>query len=106
MSAPALRAKQMLSEKAWQALVVDYARVHGWLCIHVLHSRGMEPGWPDLCLLRAGEALFVELKREDGKVTAAQAYVLDLLESAGCEVAIWRPSDEERAFGRLSRRRS
>lgn len=100
----ALRAPHMLSEKAWQQLVVDFARIHGWWTHHHHDSRRSSEGWPDLVLLRDGEALFVELKREDGKVTPAQGYVLDLLESAGCEVGVWRPSDEERAFARLSRR--
>lgn len=101
----ALRAKHLLTEKQWQQLVVDFARMHQWWTHHEFDSRRSSEGWPDLVLLRDGEALFVELKREDGKVTAAQAYVLDLLESAGCEVAVWRPSDEAKAFARLSRRR-
>lgn len=106
MSAPALRAKHLLSEKAWQQLVIDCARVHGWWVHHHYDSRRSEAGWPDLVLLRDGEAIFVELKREDGKVAAAQAFVLDLLESAGCEAHVWRPSDEPAAFARLARRRS
>lgn len=105
MTAPALRAKHLLSEKAWQQLVVDYARMNGWWTHHEFDSRRSSEGWPDLVLLRDGEALFVECKREDGKVTPAQGYVLDLLESAGCEALVWRPSDEERAFARLARRR-
>jgi hypothetical protein len=105
MTVPALRAKQLLTEAQWQTIVIEVARLNGWWVHHHYDSRRSEPGWPDLVLLRDGEALFVELKREDGKVAAAQAYVLDLLESAGCEACVWRPSDEERAFARLSRRR-
>lgn len=101
----ATRAPYLLTEKAWQQLIVDFARVHGWWIHHHFDSRRSEPGWPDLVLLRNGEALFVECKREDGKLSAAQAYVLDLLEAAGCEAHVWRPSDEEGAFARLSRRR-
>lgn len=100
----ALRARALLSEKDWQALVVDAARLFGWTTFHVLHSRGMEAGWPDLCCLRDGEAIFVELKREDGKVTAAQGRTLELLESAGCEVHVWRPSNETAVLDRLRRR--
>lgn len=100
----ATRAPFLLSERDWQTLIVDYARLHGWEIFHVLNSRGMTAGWPDLVVLRAGEALFVELKREDGKVTGAQARVLELLESAGCECHVWRPSDEAVAFARLGRR--
>lgn len=105
MSSPALRAKELLSEQQWQAIVIEVARLNGWWVHHHHDSRRSEPGFPDLMLLRSGEALFVELKREGGKVTAAQAYVLDLLESAGIEACVWRPSDEDRAFARLSRRR-
>lgn len=105
MSAAALRAKHLLSEKQWQSLIVQHAALHGWWSHHHHDSRRSEPGWPDLVLLRDGEALFIEVKKEDGKVTPEQGFVLDLLESAGCEVGVWRPSDEERAFARLSRRR-
>lgn len=101
----ATRAAFLMSEKSWQQLIVDYARLHGWTVYHTRNSIGSEPGWPDLVLLRPFEAIFAELKSEDGKVTAAQARFLELLESAGCEVAVWRPSDEASAFARLSRRR-
>lgn len=99
-----LAAPALMSERDWQALVVDAARLFGWTAFHVLHARGMEPGWPDLVLLRDGEALFVELKREDGKVSASQGRTLGLLERAGCETAIWRPSDEATMLARLRRR--
>lgn len=91
-----------LSERDWQSLVVDAAKLFGWTTFHVLHSRGMERGWPDLVALRAGEAIFAELKTEDGKVTAAQGTVLAQLEEAGFEVHVWRPSSEREVLDRLS----
>ncbi len=101
----ATRAPALLSERAWQQLVVDFAHLHGWWTYHTHNSLRSEPGWPDLVLLRPGEFVVAELKREDGKVTAAQGRVLELLESAGVEVHVWRPSDEPAVFARLARKR-
>lgn len=101
----AARARFLLSERDWQRLVVDFATLHGWWTYHTNNSLRSNPGWPDLVLARPGEVLFVELKREDGKVTAAQGRVLELLESAGCETHVWRPSHEREVFARLARRR-
>lgn len=99
-----LRAVELVSERDWQSFVVDLARLHGWESFHVLNSRGMTAGWPDLVLLRPPCALFVELKREAGKVSAAQGRVLALLEGCGLEVAVWRPSDADAVASRLGRR--
>lgn len=97
--------RPLLSEKAWQAWVVDYARLNGWTTFHVLHSRGMEAGWPDLVLVRPPELLIVELKREGGKLTAAQGRVLEMLERCHVDVAVWRPADEPEVLERLRRAR-
>lgn len=104
MTVELLRARELMSERAWQDVVVDLARVCGWLPFHVLRPKGMEPGWPDLVLLRPPEIIFAELKRERGKVTAAQARVLGMLEACGLEVCVWRPSNFDQIHARLTPR--
>lgn len=94
-----------MSERDWQSLVVDFARLNGWWLYHTNNSLRSEPGWPDLVLIRGCELVFAELKREDGKLRPAQARVLELLEATGAECAVWRPSDEVRVFARLRRER-
>lgn len=104
MTVEMLRAGDLMSERAWQDVVVDLARLCGWLPFHVLRSKGMEAGWPDLVLIRPPDIVFAELKRERGKVTAAQARVLDMLERCGLEVHVWRPSDFPAVHDRLASR--
>lgn len=103
MTARALAAGAML-EADWQRLVTEAATMLGWHTFHVMHARGMNPGWPDLVLLRPPEALFVELKTERGRVTPAQKATLNELGACGLEVHLWRPSDERDVLSRLARR--
>lgn len=80
------------TEKQFQQAVVDLATLCGWKHYHPFDSRRSDPGWPDLVLARCGRLLFRELKTEKGRVTDSQAGWLFVLESAGQDVAVWRPS--------------
>lgn len=90
-----------LTEAEFQQQVVGIAKQFGWQVFHPVrnqptfrgHRQTTEPGWPDLVLLGHSRALFVELKRESGKPTQAQTETLQRLAAAGCETALWRPSD-------------
>lgn len=101
---PRPRLDHLMTEKAFQEAVVQVALLNRWWVHHHHDARRSEPGWPDLVLLRAGVAIFAELKREDGKVTAEQGHVLELLEAAGCEAVVWRPSMLDQIIARLSER--
>jgi hypothetical protein len=93
----------MVSEKAWQAQVVELARMLGWLVYHTFNSRRSQAGFPDLTLVRE-RVVFVELKAERGKPTAEQAHWLEALEAADAEVYLWKPSSLEEVGRVLSRR--
>lgn len=80
-------------EKDFQALVVDVARLFGWLIFHPYDSRRSTPGWPDLSMAREGELVFAELKTQSGRVSPEQQVWLDLLASTGNRAFLWRPSD-------------
>lgn len=94
-----------LGEAAWQAHVEQLARARGWLVYHAPDNRpvlgrggkryvqAVEPGFPDLVLVRGDRVLFRELKTETGRVRPEQKKWLAALEAAGCDVAVWRPSD-------------
>jgi hypothetical protein len=60
------------TEKAFQAEVVRYARLMGWMCFFTTDSRHSPAGWPDLVLIRRRRIVFAELKAD-----------------------LWRPSDWE-----------
>jgi hypothetical protein len=93
----------MVSEKAWQGQVVELARMLGWRHFHAFDSRRSPSGYPDLTLVR-DRVVWVELKSESGKPSAAQRSWLDALEAAGAEVYLWKPSDLEEVGRVLSRR--
>lgn len=86
--------KTSISERDFQAQVLQLARLSGWMAYHTRDSRRSEPGFPDLVLVRPPMILFAELKTGAGKVRPEQRTWLAAL--AGCEgvdVALWRPSD-------------
>lgn len=92
-----------LTERRWQDQVMRLARICGWRCYHTWSSMHSGAGFPDLVLVKPPLLVFVELKRDVGKVTAAQQEWLDALAACGCEVAVWRPADLERVVACLER---
>lgn len=91
MTAAAYKARQ--TEAQFQATVRKAAHTHGWLSIHFPDMLANPSGFPDLILLRGGVCLFVELKRENGKLGLKQEEWIETLGAAGFPVRVWRPSD-------------
>ena len=84
----------VVTEAQWQQTVVDAAELFGWWVFHDHDSRRNQAGFPDLCLIRPPRVLFLELKRQTGKVTRAQEEVLGMLAACpGVEERVARPSD-------------
>ena len=75
-----------MSEASFQGAVVEYARLRGWLVYHTRDSRGSQPGYPDLTLVRGGRLIFAELKTDTGRVRVEQQAWLAALAFAGAEV--------------------
>jgi hypothetical protein len=95
-----------ISETAFQQVVIDVARWHGWLAFHPLpaqNARGRwrtaqagDTGFPDLVLAHPKRGvIFAELKSAIGKLSDAQQTWLATLKQAGAEVYVWRPADIE-----------
>lgn len=95
------RQARAMTEGALVKHVMEYARLTGWLRVHILPARVkggrmMTPyqgdkGMPDMVLARDGRTLLVELKRQtndDGRVSDEQQHWVDA--SGGY---IWRPMD-------------
>ena len=84
----------VVTEAQWQQTVVEAAELFGWWVFHDHDSRRNQAGFPDLVLIRPPRLLFVELKRETGRISTAQAEVLGMLaECPGVEERVARPSD-------------
>lgn len=90
-----------LSERAWQAMVLELATLYRWGHYHTFDSRRSQPGFPDLVLWR-DRVIFAELKAADGTLTPLQKRVLEGLRAAGAAVFVWRPADLERVKRELA----
>ena len=93
----------VVTEAQWQQTVVEAAELFGWWVFHDYDSRRNQAGFPDLVLIRPPRVLFLELKRETGKLTRAQNEVLGMLaECPGVETRVARPSNWSSVCGWLS----
>ena len=81
-----------MSEKEFQAQVVQLARLLGWRVYHTHDSRRSPAGFPDLVLVR-NCILFVELKTDCGTVKLEPTEWIEAIVAAGGTAAIWRPKD-------------
>ena len=93
-----------MTERDFQAAVIELARLTGWQTFHPYDSRRSAHGWPDLTLVRPPELLIRELKTDSGRVRPAQQRWLDALAGCGVDVEVWRPRDWPRLAARLQRR--
>lgn len=87
-----------ITEKQFQAQVMQLARLRGWSRqYHTHNSRRSVPGFPDLVLVRRVgsrcELIFAELKVGKNKATPEQAEWLADLRDAGQRVYLWTPGD-------------
>lgn len=86
-----------VSESALLSYVLEVAALRSWLAYHTRDSRGSNPGFPDLVLVRRPRLIFAELKSAGRYPTPAQRdWLLELehvAESRPLEVYVWRPAD-------------
>ena len=88
------RVSGVVTEAAWQQTVIALAELTGWGVYHNPDRRRSTPGFPDLVLFRAPRVMFLELKRETGRLSTVQREVIGHLEACpGVEVHVARPSD-------------
>ena len=94
-AAEATKMLSQITEQQFQFAVKRAAMAYGWLVYHTYDSRRSDPGFPDLFMVRNGQAIAAELKREGkrGVVSAAQEDWLDALSDVpGISPHVWRPS--------------
>ncbi len=97
-----------MSEKEFQAQVIQLAKLHGWKVAHfrsvrVLAASGKiiwqtpvaadGKGWPDTFMVRGERAIAPELKVLPNKPTPDQLEWLAALNAAGIYAPVWYPSD-------------
>lgn len=90
-----------MSEKEFQAQVIQLARLHGWIVAHFRPAQTRKGKWvtpvaadgkgyPDLVLVR-DRVIFAELKTDTGKLTPEQEQWHERLKAAGAQAEVWRP---------------
>lgn len=96
-----------VSEREWMEQVFDLAKILSWKTMHVRRSiasynKGWTTatsvkGWPDAVMWSEAQQrlIFVEFKKESGRLTVEQKDVIRSLLAAGQEVFVWRPSQLE-----------
>jgi len=93
-----------ISEREFQATVLELAAWMGWRTYHTWRSDHSPAGYPDLTMVRGRRIVYAELKSQWGRVSRQQAAWLDALLATGqCEVRLWRPSDWESIVAILAR---
>lgn len=96
-----------MTEGELQRIVVQLAKLRGWITYHTYDSRRSDQGFPDLVMVRE-RVIYVELKQEakSKKVSPVQQKWIDALRAAGAEVYVWRPSDWDTIALTLARPKS
>ncbi len=79
-----------ITEREFQAQVVQLARLCGWMVYHTHDSRRSAAGFPDLVLVRE-TVLFVELKVPPNRLSPDQAAWVERLRGAGQAACVWTP---------------
>jgi hypothetical protein len=82
-----------VTEKQFQAQVVQLARLYRWDVYHTHDSRRSDPGFPDLVLSRGSVLMVAELKTDVGETTEEQDKWLDRFRAANIPAHLWRPRD-------------
>jgi len=100
--------KTKVTEKAFQAQVIDLAHLCGWRVAHFRKVRVVRrdgsaywetpaaadgKGFPDLQMLKGGRQVVAELKVEGNKPTPEQAQWLEAFQAAGVPAHVWTPDD-------------
>lgn len=92
---PAERLDRSVTEKELSAYVTELLDLHKWLWYHTYDSRRSNPGFPDIVAVRNGVILFIELKRQLGRVSQSQddwLAALELCLGQNVYSYVWRPS--------------
>jgi hypothetical protein len=91
------------AETPFMNRVIAYAKQAGWTLYHTHDSRRSAPGFPDLILMRPGEIIAAECKRNSEKPSPEQVVWLSLFATLpNGEACVWRPRDEAAILARLT----
>lgn len=98
-----LTEKEFTSQAVGTRSSPGVARMYGFKTYHTLRSKGSEAGFPDWVLVRE-RVVYLELKRERGRLSPAQREWLRALLDGGAEAYVVRPRDLDALVNVLAHR--
>lgn len=85
----------MLTEKKVTAKIIAYLKTVPGLWWFKVHGGPMQQaGIPDLCVVHAGRAIFLEVKHPGGKPTPLQIAMMERIEAAGGVAAVVQSTED------------
>ena len=81
-----ISSKKILESKR-QAKIIAKLKTEGWLCVKLIKTS--VNGIPDLLCLKNGNAMFIEVKQPDGKLSELQNVRIGQLLALGFDVKVW-----------------
>ena len=77
----------MLENKI-QKKIIDKLKKDGYFVIKIIRSN--INGIPDICAIKNGKTIFIEVKTEQGKLSELQKIMIKKLKENGIEVFVWK----------------
>lgn len=87
-----ISSKKILESKR-QAKIIAKLKTEGWLCVKLIKTS--VNGIPDVLALKNGEAMFIEVKQPDGKLSELQNVRIGQLLALGFDVKVWTDYKED-----------
>ena len=87
-----IHSKKILESKR-QAKIIAKLTQEGWLCVKLITTS--INGIPDVLALKNGEAMFIEVKQPDGKLSELQKIRIEQLKEKGFNVKVWTAYDTD-----------
>ena len=84
--------KKILESKR-QAKIIAKLKTEGWLFVKLIKTS--VNGIPDILCLKNGNAMFIEVKQPDGKLSELQNVRIGQLLALGFDVKIWTDYDTD-----------
>lgn len=85
-------------ERTIVAKVLKVAKSLGWFAVKIHGSAYQMAGLPDILAIKAGRAVWLEVKVSGNKPSAIQLRRIKELAAAGCSCAVVYSADEARTF--------
>ena len=86
------------SERELQRTIADLADLGRWRWFHDADARLNRAGLPDIIAVRAPRLVFMELKREEGRLRPEQEeWLAELGRCTSVEAFLWRPDQFDEA---------